>query len=238
MPLLDVIILTNTIDEKIYSMTKTAIESLKKSSNQHSFNIILFESNKNSKYIYDVDIYEVPEQDFNYNIFLNLAIKHCKGDYTCISNNDVFFHNNWFDNLFQAMTDHNLDTASPKSKIEQRGIVPRAEIKHRFTPLNKIVEGYQVVYTFCGWCWVMKKEIREWLFPLDEQFSFFYQDNDIICRLEEKNCRHALIGNSLVDHYGQSSHYILQKNNKWHSYTFGLEKKFIEKWKHKIEKPS
>lgn len=238
MSILDVIILTNTKDDKIYHMTKAAVESLKKSSSIHSFNIILMESNKDSKYKYDVDVYEIPDPEFNYNVYLNLAVRHCKGDYSCVSNNDVYFNPGWYDKLHDAMLKYNLDTASPKSKIQQVGIVAQAEIKHRFTPLNKIVEGYQVVYTFCGWCWVMTKEVREWLFPLDEQFAFFYQDNDIICRLEERNCKHALIGNSLVDHYGQSSHYLLKEKNKWHSYTFGLEKTFIEKWKHKLKKPS
>lgn len=238
MSLLDVIILTNTKDDKIYHMTSKAIDSLKKSSQKHDFHIILMESNKESNYKYDVDIFYVPEEDFNYNVFLNKAIGLCKGDYTCISNNDVYFHDKWYDNLHEAIIKYNLDTASPKSKIQQKGIVPRAEIKHRFTPLTKVVEGYQVVYTFCGWCWVMTKDVREWLFPLDEQFAFFFQDNDMICRLEEKGCRHALVGNSLVDHYGQTSHYILQESGKWHSFTFGLEKNFIDKWKHKLEKPS
>ena len=238
MSILDVIILTNTADDEIYKMTSKAIESLKKSSSKHQFHIILMESNKNSKYKYDVDVFDIPEQDFNYNIYLNKAISYCIGDYSCVSNNDVYFHPEWYDKLHDAMVKHNLDTASPKSKIEQVGIVPRAEIKHRFTPVSKIVEGYQVVYTFCGWCWVMTKEVREWLFPLDEQFAFFYQDNDMICRLEDKGCKHALIGGALVDHYGQSSHRILRDNGNWHKYTFGLEKTFLNKWKHKFEKPS
>lgn len=231
---LDVIILTNTVDDAIYKMTKNAVKSLKESSENDIFNIILVESNKKNNYSYDVDVYLKPDEDFNYNVYLNLAIKHCTSDYSAVSNNDVLFHKGWWAKLKQAMNQYNLDTASPKSPIEQKGIVTRAEMKHRYTPLNKVVEGYEVVVTFCGWCWVMTKDVRSWLFPLDEQFSFFYQDNDIIYRLQEMNCRHALVGGSLVEHFGQSSHKILHQNNTYLQHTFGLEKKFVEKWKHKF----
>ncbi len=231
---LDVIILTNTIDDAIYNMTKNAIKSLRDSSENDLFNIILVESNKANNYQYDVDIFLKPEEDFNYNVYLNKAVVHCSCDYSAVSNNDVLFHKGWWSKMKQAMISHNLDTASPKSPRMQVGIVTAAEMKHRYTPLNKIVEGYSVVVTFCGWFWAMKKEIREWLFPLDEQFSFFYQDNDIIMRLQEKNCRHALVAGSLVDHFGQSSHKILKDSGNYLKHTYSLEKKFVDKWKHKL----
>ena len=229
---IDIIILTNSSDDQYFQMTTNAIQSLRNSSENDLFNIILVESNKTNNYSYDCDVYLKPQADFNYNLYLNQAVKHCICDYSAVSNNDVLFHKGWWAKMKQAMISHNLDTASPKSTRPQTGIVPRAEIKHRYTPLNKVVEGYHVVYTFCGWFWAMKKEVREWLFPLDEQFSFFYQDNDIIMRLEEKNCKHALVGGSLVDHFGQSSHKILHQKGTWLQHTFGLEKKFTEKWKH------
>jgi hypothetical protein len=232
---LDVIILTNTVDDSIYRMTQNAIKSLRQSHPEDVFNIILMESNKTNNYSYDVDVYLKPDIDFNYNSYLNIGITHCICDYSCISNNDVIFRQDWWNKLHQAMLDYNLDTASPKSPTEQKGIVPRAEIKHRFTPISKVVEGYQVVVTFCGWCWVMTKNVREWLFPLDEQFTFFYQDNDIIFRLQEKNCKHALVGGALVEHFGQSSHKILHENRTYLKHTFDLEKKFVEKWKHKLQ---
>jgi len=232
---LDVIILANTCDDHIYKMTCNAISSLRSSSSEDLFNIILIESNKSTKYEYDVDVLLRPEEPFNYNVYLNIGIEHCNNEFTCISNNDVLFRQGWWSKLHSKMIELNLDTASPKSPRQQQGIVPRAEIKHRFTPLNKVVEGYEVVYTFCGWCWVMTKNIREWLFPLDEQFSFFYQDNDIIMRLKEKDCKHALIGGSLVEHFGQSSHKILHENKTYLEHTFNLEKKFIEKWKNKLQ---
>jgi hypothetical protein len=92
-----------------------------------------------------------------------------------------------------------------------------------------------IAYHFCGWFWAMKKSVREWLFPLDEKFSFFYQDNDITMRLEEKESKHALVAASHVDHFGQSSHKILLESKQYYKHTFGLEKTFMEKWQHKFK---
>jgi hypothetical protein len=232
---LDVIILTNTDNPSIYKMTLEAIETLRKSEDEDVFNIILVESNKDEHYDYPVDVFVKPEEVFNYNLYLNQAVKHCVCEYSAVSNNDVLFHKGWWSKLKNAMITHNLDTASPRSPREQKGIIPQAEMKHRFTPTSKVVEGFTIAYHFCGWFWAMKKEVREWLFPLDEKFSFFYQDNDITMRLQEKGCKHALVGGSLVEHYGQSSHKILHDKKMYYRYTFGLEKSFLEKWQHKLK---
>ena len=79
-------------------------------------------------------------------------------------------------------------------------------------------------------CLIMdtKKKLEEFL---DEQFSFFFQDNDVIMRLKQKGCKHGLVGGSKVNHYGQSSHGIFKSREDWYKNTFGLEKAFIEKWR-------
>ena len=230
---LDIIMLTNTKDDNIYKMTCKAIDSLRKSE-ESSFNLILVESNKNSDYEYDAEHYIKPDIDFNYNSYLNIGSKYCVSDYSAISNNDVVFHNKWWTNLKTAMIKNNLDTASPKSPTKQFGVHDLVEMKHRYTPETKIVEGHYVVYTFCGWFWAMTKDVREWLFPLDEQFSFFYQDNDIIMRLQEKNCKHALVGGSKVSHIGQRSHDILINNGSYYKHTAGLRTVFEKKYKDRL----
>jgi hypothetical protein len=53
-------------------------------------------------------------------------------------------------------------------------------------------------------------------------------------RLQEENCRHALVAGSLVDHFGQSSHKILKDSGNYLKHTYSLEKKFVDKWKHKM----
>ncbi len=232
---LDIIMLSNTINYDIYRMTQNALRTLKDSNESENFNIILVESNKDLDLVYeDADHVLKPGIPFNYNTFLNIASEHCTGDYTCIVNNDVNFYKDWWTKMEAAMIKHNLDTASPRSPTEQTGIVPFAEIKHRFTPESMVRIGFDLIIHFCGWCWVMKKEVRDWIFPLDEQFSFFFQDNDIIMRLKEKGCKHGLVAASKVDHYGQKSHGTFKSEDEWKKNTFDLEKNFREKWGHKF----
>jgi GT2 family glycosyltransferase len=133
-----------------------------------------------------------------------------------------------------AMIKHELDTASPRSPTEQTGIVARAEIKHRYTPETMVRVGFELIINFCGWCWVMKREVKDWLFPVDEQFAFFFQDNDIIMRLQEKGCKHGMVAASKVDHYGQKSHGTFRNQEEYMKNTFALEQNFIEKWRHRM----
>lgn len=233
MATLDIIMLANTVNDEIYRMTKNALRTLKESSGSENFNIILVESNKDLHLEYkDASIVLKPGIPFNYNKFLNIAAEQCKGDYSCVVNNDVIFHKEWWVKMEKAMVKHNLDTASPRSPTQQNGIVPFAEIKHRFTPETMVKIGFDLIIHFCGWCWVMKKEVREWIFPLDEQFAFFFQDNDIIMRLKERNCIHGLVASSKVDHFGQKSHGTFSSKDEWLKNTFALEKNFKEKWGH------
>ena len=232
MSTLSMIMLTNTVNEEIFRMTQNALNTLHESIGHNNINVVLVESNKDREWHYEhVNFYLKPPIDFNYNTYLNIAVENCDSDYIGIVNNDVKFHKDWWYKLEKAMVKHNLDTASPRSPSVQRGIVPHAEIKHRYTPDTVVREGFELIVNFCGWCWIMKREVKDWLFPLDEQFSFFFQDNDIIMRLKQNGCKHALVGGSKVDHFGQSSHGIFKSEEERFKNTFGLERLFVEKWR-------
>lgn len=232
MSTLSMIMLTNTVNEDIFRMTQNALNTLHESIGSKDFNVVLVESNKDHEWNYEhVNFYLKPPVDFNYNTYLNIAIENCDSDYIGIVNNDVIFQKDWWYKMKKAMIEHNLDTASPKSPTVQKGIVPHAEIRHRYTPDSVVREGFELIVNFCGWCWVMKKEVKDWLFPLDEQFSFFFQDNDIIMRLKQNGCKHALVGGSKVQHFGQSSHGIFKNQEDWFKNTFGLEQAFVTKWR-------
>lgn len=238
MATLDIIMTGYSGSPEIIKMTENSIKSLRDSEGSENFNLIYLESNLDSNHKYDVDVQIHPDFPYHCNKYYNIGVQNCKSDFTAIVNNDTFFHKDWWTKMHEAFSKHNLDSASPRSKVEQFGIVPRVEIRHRFTPPTKVIFGYQAVYTFCGWCWVIKKEVRDWLFPVDEQFSFYYNDNDVCMILEDKGCKHGFVAASLVDHYGQRSHKALHDRGEYKKHTFDLEKNFIDKWKHKIEKPS
>lgn len=226
----DVIILACSKDEETRALTSQALRSLRSSEAPGTFHVILVESHPEAPEYPEADLTLRPELPFNYNRFLNEAMKATREPYVVISNNDVIFHASWWTNMRGAMRQHNLDTASPRSPRQQQGLVPEVEQAHRNTPSNQVVLGHVIAYTFCGWCWAMKREVADWLFPLDDQFTFFYQDNDICMRLMEKNCRHGLVGGSMVSHYGQRSHRILVEQNRYEEYTRGMGDKFAAKW--------
>ena len=50
---IDVILLSYTKNDSIFTMTKKCIESIINSEKEHSFNIILVETEKSGKYNYD-----------------------------------------------------------------------------------------------------------------------------------------------------------------------------------------
>jgi GT2 family glycosyltransferase len=232
---LSLIMLTNTVNNDIYKMTQNALDSLHHSIGSENFNVVLVESNKDRDWDYQhVNFYLKPPVDFNYNTYLNIAIENCDSEYIGIVNNDVNFHKDWWVKMEAAMIKNELDTASPRSPTQQNGIVPRAEIKHRYTPETMVRVGFELIVNFCGWCWIMKKEVKDWLFPLDEQFAFFFQDNDIIMRLQEKGCKHGMVAASKVDHFGQRSHGTFKNQEEYMKNTFALEKNFIEKWRHRM----
>jgi hypothetical protein len=232
MATLDIIMTGYTGDNEIRKMTERAIQSLHDSEGSDQFNIIFLESNLDSKHKYNVHTQIHPDFPYHCNKYYNIGVEHAKSDFTGIVNNDTYFHKSWWTKMHKAMVEHNLDSASPKSPTEQKGLVPAAEIKHRFTPITKVVEGYVAAITFCGWCWVIKNDVREWLFPVDEQFSFYYNDNDVAMHLKAKGCKHALVGGSLVEHIGQRSHAALHERGVYDEVTFGLHQNFVDKWKH------
>lgn len=232
MPKLDIMMTGYTGNNEIKAMAERSIKSLRDSKGSENFNIIYLESNLESTHKYDVDVQIHPGFPYHCNKYYNIGVQNSLGDFLAVVNNDTFFHKNWWTKMHEAMEKHNLDSASPRSPVEQFGIVPRVEIKHRYTPPTKVVVGYDAAYTFSGWCWVIKAEVRDWLFPVDEQFSFYFNDNDVAMHLQEKGCKHAMVAASLVEHYGQRSHKALHDRGVYHEVTFGLEKNYTNKWKH------
>jgi len=235
MAILDVLMTGFTGSDEILKMTERSIKSLRDCDGGEDFNIIFMESNPNSTHKYDVDVQIHPDFPYHCNKYYNIGITHATSDFTAIVNNDTFFHKTWWKKLHKAMIDYNLDSASPKSPTKQHGIHEAGEMKHRFTPITKVIEGHTPILLFCGWCWVITRDVREWLFPVDEQFAFYYNDNDVAMHLKEKGCRHALVGGSLVEHFGQKSYKALFDRGVYQEVTFALEPLFVNKWKDRIK---
>lgn len=229
MAVLDVIMLTNTADDSIYQMTKETINSLKASDGLEDINIILLESNKNSNYFYDVNHYIKPDISFNYNAYLNIGVKYANSEYTCISNNDIIFSKNWWTKLKNSIDKYNLDVASPKSTAPLQPHNNQQEyFKHMYTP-DSITKIELKRYSFAGWCFTITEDVRNWLFPLDEQFSHYHQDIDLIMVLKQKDVKHGFVASSKVEHLGNKSAAYIDggKMNNLIKTKQALEKKWL-----------
>lgn len=226
----DVIILTNTSDQKTYEMTLEAISSLRQSEPHNHFRIILVESNQNNYYKYPVDVYLSYKGDFNYNKALNLAFMHIESEFIYVSNNDVYFTKNWYSLLRYYMNIFALDSASPWCPQEQFGINPAANQTILSYPKHSVIRGYRSVVHFCGWGWCMNKELLMSLLPLEETFVFWCQDDDIALTLQKKNKKHAVVTDSEVIHFGQKSYNQINASDQY-DMTIGCIDRLKKKWR-------
>lgn len=229
----DVIFLTNTANDDVFKMTSNAIKSLRDSETNNKFRIVVVESNQNIDQLlnfnYDSDLSLVYSGEFNYNRALNLAFEHVENNHVAVFNNDVLFIENWYSMLRYNMDIFNLNSASPHCPVKQNGPNEVAQAKLLNYKDSTVVSGFECITEFAGWGWVTTKEIIDKLFPLDEQMSFWFQDNDIALSLQNLRCKHATVVDSKVIHFGQSS-YSLIDPSKLHDMTTGLYQTFVKKW--------
>lgn len=199
----------------VWKMTQDAINSLRASSTEYKFNIIVVET-ENTQISYDGATVIQPNKKFNYNAFLNIGFEKCTSDYIIVANNDLIFHPNWFEEVVKA----GYDSSSCYTEMYQ----PHLPVK------GKIIPGYQTGYHLCGWCIVMKKVVLEKIGKFDEQFDFWYQDNDYSRQLEKHGLTHALIGTSWVTHLYSQSHKLISPKDL-EAKTTGSQAKFDKKYR-------
>ena len=198
-PSVDVICLTNTKNDEFYEMTKYALRTLHSSEKKFKFNVNLVESNKESKYDFNglVSRYIIPNVDFNYNKFLNLCNGYITSDWVVIINNDVFFEKDWFSNIVnEHLKNPDFKSFSPKDPRHFNKWFPWAV----FDYYDNLYEGYIIAQMVFGWCLVMKRDVWDTIYPWDEDFFLYYQDNDYVERLKSLGIRHAMVNNSIVSH--------------------------------------
>jgi GT2 family glycosyltransferase len=193
---IDIIILSNAINEDLRSTTEQAIESVLASEDPTYilFQIILIESNSKAQpYHYPQTNTIYPNSKFGFHKFLNIGIKNGKAPYICLCNNDLIFSKGWASNILKAMEqDPNLQSASPACSIHH----PQNNI-----PLNSgVYYGYEIRKELVGWCIFLKRNVIKEIGYLDEGFNFWYADNDYAKTLEKHGVKHALVSNAIVDH--------------------------------------
>jgi autotransporter strand-loop-strand O-heptosyltransferase len=229
---IDVIILSNTLNDNHYSMTKNTIDTLLKSDGDVEFNIIIIESNTDSNYVYENSLTIKPNEKFNYGKFVNIGYKVCKNDWVLVCNNDLEFTVNWFTEVMKVYSENN--EIKSFSFFE-----PNFHMEHYPTWFNEednLYFGYDVPPRLTGWCFLHRRELLDLIGGLDEQFEFYYVDNDYGKMIEYYGIPNCLIKSSVVHHLTGSSHDTIPNlvNN---SASIKSRLKFEKKWYNIIGKP-
>jgi SAM-dependent methyltransferase len=222
---IDCIMLTYTKNEYIRNMTQNAINSLHLSSPHYKFNVWLMETNPDPVSYHSANVIQ-PGIPFNYNQYLNLAFKHCKSDRIIIANNDIIFHQYWYENIVKI----NADSASP---------VNPGYYLHTFLYNNSDILswGFSPGKHVCGWCLVVKKSVIDLLSPFDESFEFYCQDCEYAMQLKLHGFNHALVGNSCVAHLTSLSYDLIEPDSVVR-FTDGGRARFFEKYPEERNNPT
>jgi GT2 family glycosyltransferase len=235
----DVIILSNCINQECLNINNQCIHSLVNSEKNILFNLIILENNSNFSlqgFNYQVSNIQViiPNEPFNFNRFLNIGLSLSKSDWVVFSNNDVIFHKDWFTEILKAKEQNQLiqsfcpfDRNSPYLSLEKFN--------------DKLYHiGYRVPIEFVGWCFITDKSIFKRTGDFDEQFDLYFQDNDFAMTLKKNSIIHAMIPSSFVEHIGgyTTGIYDASKTEKYAEGKLKFEKKwkqsFFEKLKMKL----
>lgn len=210
-----VLILSNTVNVEYYNMLENCINSI------GNYKIVVVETNTKLK---DKHIplsekckFVFPDEEFNYNKFLNIGISHITDDKFIISNNDVIYHNDCIHILEKALDQYDsvspFDFNNPKHTYGFEAI------------------GYNIGEQLTGCSIGLTRKTYDTIGKFDEKFSFWYQDNDYADQLRKHCLKHALIKDAKITHIGFKSHELLGDN--LYKHTHGLEQVYIEKQKSK-----
>lgn len=212
-PIVDVVILSNAKNSRLYRMTQQAIDSCIAGANSLPVNVIVVEQNKNVKYKNAEVHYELGE--FNYNKFGNIGISKGSAEWTMLCNNDVIFVSGWLHSLLIA--DHPV--MSPKCPNDYR----QKDIEE-----NEI--GEKCGRNLSGWAIFCKREIYNRISGFDEDFGFYCADNSFIEQIKSIGILPMIVPSSIVKHLGSSTLRTVTNKQQYDELTFGCVHKFNTKY--------
>jgi hypothetical protein len=222
---IDVFILTNTLNKEYFNITEKAILTLKESEGIAKFNIFLIESNINSNFdnLY-VDMgcnFVTFNDNFSFSKAMNYAIRHGKNKYALITNNDVIFTKNWFDEIYEYL---NLKNVVVWSTYDPN-------LNFNIQNSSDVIEGYKPVGVHSGWCYLIDTERLGDQKFLSEEYDIWFMDDDLCMRIQNLHLKQILCKKSKVYHIGQSSHKNIEEFKKR---TEVDKSKFIRKYENQI----
>jgi glycosyltransferase involved in cell wall biosynthesis len=152
----DVIILSWCKDDSYFYLNQNCIQSLIDSEKNIAFRILIVESNRDwslNGRQYDLEnvVVIVPDEDFNFNRFLNIGIAATQSETIILANNDLTFHPGWFSEILKVKA-FRSDISSFCPFDRESGHLAWEKVKDR-----TFILGYRVPIEFVGWCVVIER---------------------------------------------------------------------------------
>lgn len=195
--MIDLVILSYSADLDLKKQTHDCLKSL-------------FESEENSKEIFNVIVLESqegilwnnfpntktysPPKPYGYHKFMNFGRKLGNNPFVCLCNNDLIFGKNWASEILKITSEFSdILSLSP--------ICPKTQPLYGILPNTGNYLGYQIRKEVSGWCIFQRREIYKIIGDLDESFTHWFSDNDYSLSLYEKSIKHCLVSSSIVTHH-------------------------------------
>lgn len=213
--LVDVIFISNAMDEKKRAMTQKAIDTCISGANGLGINIIVLEQNFRANYKNAQT--EHIRTPFNYNTYCNIGARKGKSKYIFLANNDLVFYDGWLHYLLEQKH----PVVSPKCPFDKRQ-----------EDILENTKGYENARNFSGWAFMIERKVFDEIGGFDEDFGFWFADDSIIEQLKEINVEPMLVVDSKVHHLGSTTLKTLNKKQK-EEYTWADVEKFNNKYNQK-----
>lgn len=223
---IDAIILSRTASLSYFGMLSRTVNTLRDCNEGIKINVIVVESNENAakkEYLVPGVTTIFPQESYNYNKFLNIALAKSSNEHVLICNNDIIFRKNSVINLLSIMNQHELDSCCPVEPNYHfnHGYLSKEDFKRDY------ILGYRVQREVVGWCIGTKRSLIEEMGGFDERFLHWYQDDDYAMWLKVHGKRHGLVPSSRVYHMFQRSMRLIEDRNLL---TNDLYQIFVNKW--------
>lgn len=159
--------------------------------------------------------YEFVDGPFNMNKLYNYGTGISETDFVCYCNSDIIFFPNWAEGLLKKFeADDELVCVTPFSELqidEENYRWPRFRDSNDLEPKDELV----LTSKLAPWCYCFKKSfVVDVMHGWDENFTSFFQDNDISMFLEKGGYKSGVSLDSRVDHLGNQTYKLVPDQNK------------------------
>lgn len=239
---------------------KRCISSIFEKSTYENFEIIIVENGSSKKDIFDYyeELSENPkvkvvkfEGSFNYSAVNNLGVKHAKGDYILLLNNDTqVITVNWMEELLMYAQRQDVGAVGAKlyygdKTIQHAGVVlalgAHRTAGHSHYKQHRDNLGYmgrlcyaQNVSAVTGACLLVKKSLYGQVGGLDESFAVSLNDVDFCLKLRQAGYLNVFTPFAELYHFESVSRGLDDNGEKAKRYNRESEQ-FREKWKETLE---